>query len=183
MPHVTVTIEDTDSFIADLRRELDLPDKESSARALSDYLRSVAGPQRRGYVRACIASATASQTVHCDQSDAVDGTDDITIAGQTISVEASPSGEGQMDSGTTDAEFADNLASKINAHSTMSKMVWADSDGVDTVTVYSVFPGPIGNFVALTETGNGFTLGGANLASGASDEVDGYELGYNPASS
>jgi len=181
MPHVTITVETNDYFIADLRLLLDKTQKRDSVRAHSDFLRQFVGGARRGYARACIASAVASGTVTCDFDSVVDGTDDITIGGTALSVEASPSGESQFDGGTTDAELATNLAAAINAHSVLGKIVWADVTSSDVVTIYSKYPGPIGNLVTLAESGNGFTLGAAALASGASDEVDEYQLGYDPA--
>jgi len=182
--HMTLTFETPDRAIDTLRDEIDVADEpEKTRRAISELHAALTGT-RRGYVRLVLATAAASQTVTCDQSAAVDGTDDITIgaaAGDTISVEAAPSGEDEMDSGTTDAEFADNLAVAVNAHSVISKLVYAVSDGVSVVTLYAVMPGPVGNLISLTETGSGFVVGAALLAGGASDEVDGLGFGYNPA--
>lgn len=112
------------------------------------------------------ASARASQTIGCDQSDAVDGTDEVVIAGVTLAVEAAPANENQFAKGADDIEFAANLAAAINAHSVLSTLFDATSDGVDTVTVTALLPGLVYNQVAITETGNGFTLGGAALTGG-----------------
>jgi hypothetical protein len=181
MPHATITVESNDLKIADLRAMLDKQNKRDSVLAFAELLRAGAAGVRRCYMRANLASEVASGTVTCDQSAAVDATDDITIGGTTLSVEETPADTSEFDSGTTDAEFADNLAAAINANATISKMVWAVSDGASVVTIYSVFPGPIGNLVTLAETGNGMTLSGANLSSGASDEVDTYQFGYDPS--
>jgi hypothetical protein len=178
--HVNLTIETPDVPIASLRDSIDRTDKFRVLRAIVTLVQAIGMGIKRGYVRVCIASATASQTIGCDQSDAVDGTDTVTIAGTTLEVEAAPADQDEFLKGDTDIEFAANLAAAINAHTTLQKIVRAESDGVDTVTVYSKYPGPIGNLIALTEAGDGFTLGGAVLAGGASDEHDGYQFGYDP---
>jgi hypothetical protein len=180
MAHVTVTLETEQIPIATLRRMLDKTDKRLSVRGIYELLRQTQAGIKRGHVRACIASTAASQTVTCDYDSVVDGTDDITIGGTTLSVEASPSGEAQFDGGTTDAELATNLAAAINGNSTINKLVRATASS-DVVTITCVYPGPIGNLVTLAETGNGFTLGAAALASGASDEVDSYQFGFTPS--
>jgi len=111
--------------------------------------------------------AAASQTIGCDFSDAIDGTDTVTIGAVTLSVEASPGNENEFDSGADDIEFAANLTDAINDHSVLGLAFSAVTDGVDTVTVTALDPGVIGNQVALSEAGIGFTLGGAVLAGGA----------------
>ena len=183
MPHLTVTVEFPSKLIAGMRNKLDVQPKGRAIREVMTALRGLLHPSyaNRGLARVCIASACASQTVNCDYSDAVDGTDDITIGGTTLSVEASPATEDEFDSGTDDAEFADNLAAAINAHSVLSKIVRATSDGVSDVTITSLYPGPIGNLILLAESGNGLTLGDTALAGGASDEVDSHAFGYVPS--
>ncbi len=47
------------------------------------------------------------------------------------------------------------------------------------LTIYSIAPGLVGNFITLTETGNGFTVGGAVFAGGTSDAIKAYQLGYD----
>ena len=164
--------------IGQLRNELDKgTDKYAAMRGWLNQLNKTVGGFTRTIVRANLATVAASGTIGCDFSDAVDGTDDVTIGPTTLSVEASPSGEDQFDSGATDIAFAANLTTAINDHSVLSKIVKAATDGVDTVTVTCLFPGIIGNEIALTETGNGFTLGAAALASGASDEMDKHAFG------
>jgi uncharacterized protein YaaW (UPF0174 family) len=63
----------------------------------------------------------------------------------------------------TDIEGAAALVTAIANHSILKQIVYGVSDGVDTVTVYSVLPGPIGEAITLAEAGNGITLGGAVL--------------------
>jgi hypothetical protein len=169
-----------DELIATVRTRLDRATKEGSVHALAAELQACAGTAKRAEVRACIASATASKTVTCDHSAAVANTDTLTIAGQALAAKASVANEDQFLIGSTDALYAANVVACINAHSVLSKIVWAavTTAASGIITIYSKYPGPIGNLVTLAEAGNGFTLGGSVLASGSSDEVDTYQLGY-----
>lgn len=183
MSYSTLILEVPDRSIATLRSALDRTSKAESMRLQLNELQAVMLGVRRGHVHCNLANVRASQTVTCDVSAAVDATDDITIggsAGGTLSVEAAPSGEDEFDGGATDTEFADNLVAAVNAHSAISKLVFAVRTDTDVVTLYSIFPGPIGNLITLSETGNGMTLGAAALAGGAADEVDSYQFGYDP---
>lgn len=178
--HVTVSMYLPDELIATVRTRLDRATKEASIHALAAELQACAGPAKRAEVRACIASAVASQTVTCDHTAAVANTDTLTIAGTVLSAKASPATESEFAIGSTDALYAANVVAKINAHTTLSKIVWAavTTAASGVITIYSKYPGPIGNLITLAEAGNGFTLTGSALASGASDEVDTYQLGY-----
>lgn len=181
--HLTVTLE-TQATLAELRRDVDKDTKHEAMTGLITELRHVMNGTERGYVRIQLASAVASATVTMDQSAAVNDTDDIAIGGSTggtLSVVETPADEDSFASGSTDTEFADNLVAAINAHSTISKLVWAKRTDTAVVTIYSVVPGTIGNLITLTETGSGMALSAAALGSGAGDEVDGYQFGYDPA--
>jgi hypothetical protein len=144
-------------------------------------LRGLLGGVRRGQVRVAIHSAFASQTVNCDQSDTVDGTDTLTIGTITLSVEAAPANESEFLKGASDITMADNLAACINAHSILSLFVRAESDGVSDVTITSLYPGPVGDAITLAEAGNGFTLTGAALDGGdqSVDEMQSFAFGYS----
>lgn len=181
MPYVSIVLDIPGRTIGSLRADNDRTSKQESMAQLMHEINGVVGGMRKGHIRACLASVRASATVTCDFASVVDGTDDVTIGGTTLSVEASPSGETQFDGGSSDATLTDNLAAAVNGNSTIQKFCFAVSDGASVVTLYSVFPGPIGNLITLAETGNGFTISGANFASGASDEVDSYAFGYDPA--
>lgn len=143
---------------------------------LESLLHAVQGGAEDASLLAQVVGVKASGTIGCDYSDAVDGTDTVTIGPTTLSVEASPSGEDEFDSGATDIAFAANLVTAINAHSVLKNLVTATTDGVDTVTVTSRIAGIIGNEIILAEVGNGFTLSAAALASGT-DGQDAVEFG------
>lgn len=178
--HVTVTMEFTDRPIASLRTRLDKTDKREALRALESLTHAVVSGAQNATVRACIASACATATVTCAYASASDGADTVVIGGTTLTSATSGNGTTTFTIGSTDAAMATNLAACINANTTLQKIVRASASSA-VVTITSVYPGPIGNLVTLTEGGNGCTVSGAALSSGASDEVDAYQLGYAPS--
>ena len=122
-------------------------------------------------VKMMVGDVFASMTIGCDVSDAVDDTDTITIGPVTIATVAAPATEDEISSPATDILYAAELAAAINAHSVLSNLVEAVSDGIDTVTVTARLPGKIGNEIAVTEAGNGYTLSGAVLAGGTNNAM------------
>lgn len=181
MPHVTVTMELPSRQIASLRTQLDRTDKNVAVRGLMNVMRGMLSPEyaNRGYLRACIASDCATATVTCAYASAVDNTDTVTIGGTALTARTSATLTSEFTIGASNSAMATNLAAAINANATLQKIVRATASGA-VVTITSVYPGPIGNLITLAESGNGMTISGAALASGASDEVDGYAFGYTP---
>ncbi len=179
--HVTATLYLPDELIATLRTRVNRIPKGDAVRAFSNELRGCAGGARRGKVRFQVAGVQATQTVACATASAVNNTDTLVIGGTALSVKASPATESEVSKGTTDAEFAANVVAKINAHTTLSKYVFAvvTTSASGILTIYSIAPGLVGNFITLTETGNGFTVGGAVFAGGTSDAIKAYQLGYD----
>ena len=145
------------------------------------HINGILGGVRRAQVKVQCYSAFASQTVACSQAAAVDGTDELTIGTIVLAVEAASANESQFLKGASDITFAANLAACINAHSVLSLFVRAESDGVDTVTITSLYPGPVGDAIPLAETGNGFTLTGSALDGGdqSIDEGQSFDFGYS----
>ncbi len=167
--HVAILI-DTESYAkADLVRKLRKGNRWYDIRALLPFIRGVISGVFRATVRLQVgsgATVVASQTVTCGNAAAVNGTDTITIGGVTLAVVASPANQNQFLKGASDAAFATNLAAAINAHTTLQQYVVASALAA-VVTIRGLRPGIIYNLVALTEVGNGFTLGGSALANGA----------------
>ena len=173
----TLVIDSATEDAAGFRRIFDRSNKRKSIANVITHLRALQGGIKRARVFACVSSAFASQTITCAQASAVDNTDTVTIGGTTLSVKASPATTSEFAKGASDTAMATNLKNCINAHATVSKIVFASSsEGV--VTVRCKYPGPIGNLVTLAEVGDGMTLGGSVLANGASDEVDEYAFGF-----
>lgn len=171
---------DIDGFtLQDLTDRYTRTDRYSNIARLHELLGSIGPGRRRAQVYTYVSGAQPSQTVDMDQAAAVDGTDDITIDGTTLSVEAAPSDENEFLQGADDIEFAANLAAAINAHSVLSLSYRAVSDGVDEVTISHILGGTAGNGKALAETGNGFTLGGATLAGGAQAATQEFNFGQS----
>lgn len=179
--YASLMLEFKDRPIAGLRDLLDRTDQTTSLREFMSLLRKGMISRERMYVRTVLASAVASQTITAvAASVAVDDT--VVIGGTTLTVKTSPANENQITDAATNALLAASVVSCINAHSTLSKYVWAAATTAASgiVTVYAKYPGPIGNFITLTKTG-GFAVGGATFASGASDECDEFNLGYSVA--
>lgn len=179
--HVTATFYLPDDLIATVRSRITRQPKGDAMRGLQNEINSLNSLARRGKARVFVASATASQTVTCSYSGVVNGTDELTIAGTVLAVEASPANQSEFLKGSSDATFAANLAACINAHTTLNKIVNAavTTGASGIVTIYANVPGPIGNLVTLAKTGNGFTIGAATLANGASDAVKEHVFGYD----
>jgi hypothetical protein len=182
--YVTGTLYLPDDLIATVRTRVVRTPKGDQIRGFVNEYNAAALGARRGDARIFVASATASQTVACDHSAAVANTDTLTVAGTALAAKASVSTESQFLIGSTDALYAANVVACINAHSVLSKIVWAavTTAASGIFTIYAIVPGPIGNLVTLAEAGNGFTIGGSTLANGASDAVRELQLGYNTAS-
>ncbi len=182
--HVTATLYLPDELIASIRTRVNRAEKGVKIKAFCNEFLAASGVVRRGKIRLQIAAAQASQTVACATASAVDNTDTLVIGGTTLSVKAAPANENEVSKGTTDAGFAANVVAKINAHSVLSKYLFAvvTTSASGILTIYSIAPGLVGNFVTLTETGNGFTVGGAVLAGGSSDAISAYQLGYDTES-
>lgn len=172
-----------DAATDDVARFRQLFDRQTSKRTVLEnvqtYLQALKAGIKRGRVFVNVASAFASQTVACGAAGGAPG-DTLVVAGTTLTNAAAPANENEFADAATDALLADSVAACINAHSTLQKIVRASS-AAGVVTIICIFPGAIGNLVTLTEGGNGFTLGGATLASGAADEADELIFGYDPA--
>lgn len=180
--HVTITAEFSNRTTGDIEaatRYATLGSKHALFRAfLKEFWAVFTG--RRATMRACIASACASTYYTCTWASAVSGTDTATIGGTALVAESSPVDQDDFDIGTTDATMAANLAAAINAHTTLQKIVRASASAA-VVTVTSIYPGPIGNFVTTTKSGNGLAVNAAALAAGASDAPVSGQFGYTPA--
>lgn len=184
MASLIVVVQDSRSA-TQLARDIDKSDKNNAAKAVLNYLKRAFGGFGGAFVTTQVASAFAVGYVDCDNSDAVNGTDELVIAGAvgaTLAVEASPANQNEFLKGATDASFATNLAAAINAHTTLSKLVraYVATSPTNRCHIVARQPGLAGNLITLSETGNGFVLSAAALAGGASDEVDSFAFGYDP---
>jgi phage tail sheath gpL-like len=143
-------------------------------RDLANYLQALASGSEKGTVYAHSSSSdpvAASATVTCAT---VSADDTVTIGATTLTAKASPSGENEFSQAGSDGADGDSLASKINAHSVLSKVVSASSDGAGVVTITALQRGSAGNSIALTSS-NGTRLactGSGKLASGAGGAED-----------
>jgi len=169
---------DADISATQLAQTLDKSGKHQAMKALRALLRKVESGNQPAYLTTQVASAFASATVTCTQASAVDGTDEVVIAGTTLAVEAAPANQSEFLKGASNAAFATNLAACINAHTVLQKIVRAKAV-TNVCTITCRIPSPLGNLITLTETGNGMVVSGALFTGGASDEADSFVYGFD----
>lgn len=94
-------------------------------------------------------------------------TNTVTVCGTVFTGSDTPSGAVQFETGVSDASSAASLAAKINAHTTVSKLVTAAQDATTAAKVNLTCntPGLVGNFLTLAISANG-SVTGATFASG-----------------
>ena len=167
--------------VGTLQRELELTDKHGVLRGYRNELNAVDGgvAGREAMVRAVIATVAAHATATLVQASISDG-DTITIGGTALTARTAPTLTSEFAIGASDTAAATNLAAAINANATLQKFVWAKSSA-GVVTLTSVFPGPVGNFILISKSSTGITLSPTTaLGSGASDAVKTLQFGYQP---
>jgi hypothetical protein len=94
--------------------------------------------------------------------DTVIETDVILIGPVTLTFDDTPTGENQMATGDDDTDAAANAAAAINAHSVLAGIVSATSAAA-VLTITSLYPGPIGEFIAVSSPDGTITVDNAYL--------------------
>lgn len=87
-------------------------------------------------------------------------TNTLVIGGVTITCVNSGATSVQFNKGATDTLTAANAATTINALTTLNKVVGATSSGA-VLTIFSLYPGTIGNLITTTATGGTITVAAA----------------------
>jgi hypothetical protein len=153
--------------------------KRTTLREVGNYVNGLQSGARRAHVRVQCFEAFATQTVACSASGGAPN-DTLVVGSVTLTNAASPANENQFADAATDALLAASVAAAINAHSILSLFVKASSSS-GTLTITSLYGGPVGDAIPLAETGNGFTLGGTFLDGGDAtlDESQTFEFGYD----
>lgn len=153
--------------------------KEALLRVAKE-LRSIASGAADGNVKVSYSTSAPVQASGTITLSGVSEDDTVTIGKTTLTAKASPSGEDQFSQAGTNTQDGDSLASKINAHSVLSKLVNAvNVAGVVTVTAHQA--GSIGNHIALASsngtrlavTGSGYLTSGAGGAENAPQSLAG----------
>lgn len=129
---------------------------------------ALASGAKQGSVKVSYASAAPVQASGTITVASIQADDTITVGKTTLTGKASPVGEDQFDSDGTDSVVAAAIVAKINAHSVLSKLVYASAaNAVVTVTAHQA--GSIGNHIALasSDAGRLAVTGSGYLASGA----------------
>ncbi len=92
--------------------------------------------------------------------------DTVTIGTQTFTSKASPSGANEFLSTGGDTVVAAALVVKINAHTSLTRVVSATSS-LGVVTLTCATPGLVGNQIGIAISAHGSVSGGGKLGSGA----------------
>lgn len=167
---IKIKLNDTAGAMADqFKKAASMPHTE--AKALENLFKAINSGNKDANIKVSYSASSpvqASATATC-ASVAVDDT--ITIGKTTLTAKASPANEDQFSQAGTDTADGASLAAAINAHSVLSKLVYATAaTGVVTITAHSY--GSVGNHIVLTSS-NGTRLavtGSGYLASGAGGE-------------
>lgn len=167
----TIEIYHNGETYLDLREQLQANDKQNQLNKLRKYLRKMAGgtanPTTLSVTTSTGAAAKASGTVTV--SGTVSADDVITLQGVALTAKASPANEAQWQASTTKATAAASLASVINAHSTLSKIVSASASSATNpvVTITALQDGTLGNSITLVKTtGTNLAVSGATFSGG-----------------
>lgn len=163
--------------VARFNQLFDRGNAKKSLTSVINYMRGILGGIRRARVLACVSSAFASATCTIVNA-SVAQNDTVVVGGVTFTARTTGATGAQFNIGATATATALNLCAAVNAHATASKLVRA-TNVAGVVTFAAQIPGTAGNFIPLTKTGTGFTLSGAVLAGGLSDEVDTYNFGHH----
>lgn len=196
MPTRSFIIVESDNIIGTQNDELTPTNYTQSSflNKVSDFFRGLAGGAKKasisyGSVTQSADAVAASQTGVFD--DVPLDADTITINGVTMTFVESLS-PGNNEISTLDgvnpasvAQLADRTAAAINASTTpsLSGLMSAASNGVDTVTISCLLPSLLGNSVALSAAGvsQGFAFSGAKLAGGTGSFPSLRKVGINRA--
>lgn len=136
-------------------------------------------PARVLFAQTLITGGTAaSGTITCTQA-SVSAGDTVVIGGKTFTAVTSGGRkyQGTFDIGATDNACAANLAAAAGANPDLIQTV-AITVATNVVTVTSRHKTSYANNTTLAETGTGFVVSGANLASGANQTTAGDNQGY-----
>lgn len=133
---------------------------------LATFVNMTAGGVHSG--RYTIATSAVQASATATFSTVVSG-NSVTIGGVTFTGNDTTTTSIQFLTGVTDTISAASLAAKINAHTTANKLVHATSSGA-VVTMTSIVPGTVGNFITLTKSGNPITVSGSGFLAGGTQD-------------
>lgn len=171
---LTLSTEETSDVLADL---LQAPSTAPKAVALKagDFVKRMAAGMNRGNMRVQIGTAAPVRASATATLATVLATQTITIGGVVFTASSTPSGEAQFEIDGDDTADAAALVVKINAHSTLSKIVVAES-ALGVVTITCLIPGVIGNFITLAKSDTTISLSSTALAGGTGGAMEAGSL-------
>ncbi len=164
---ITVTIDETKANVdRDLMAETGLV--ELAGLKLKDFIKKITSGMAPAVVRTENNAVKASGTL---VGTSVIATDAVAINGLTLTAVSSGATAVQFNIGGSDTETMANLASAINANTSLNGIVTASANGT-TVTVSAARPGKIGNAITLTSADATIVASAAKLADGTDGETD-----------
>lgn len=172
MASLVLTIQGTD--VARLKQDGSCD--HEAIRDIINHLQAIASGNESGTVYAQTSSSNSVAAAATVELDTVLADDTVTIGTVTLTAKASPSGENQWSQAGTNTVDGDSLASKINAHSVLSKIVSAVNVG-GAVTVTALAKGSVGNHINIS------TNNGTRLALTVTDHLEGGTGGAETAAS
>lgn len=104
----------------------------------------------------------------------------VTVNGIAFTAKVSPSGANQFALGASDTEAAANLATKVNAHASLTGIITATSAAA-VATFRAVTSGTGGNALTLAKTGSPVAISGATFANGAASANNAWDFGDTAA--
>lgn len=151
------------------------------AKQLLNYLMNELSGINGGYLNASVSeipSGTAVQASGTATLNSVVATNTLVVGNQTLTAHASTQDGTHFVVGVSDTATAANLATCINANTTLSKIVVATS-AANVVTIISLQPGVLANQLPLADGGSGnFAVSGSTLAGGVGDLTTLYHYGF-----
>lgn len=140
------------------------PREEASK--LHNYFNSIAGGDRDAKLVVQVNSGDAVKASGTTTFSSFAAADTFTIGSETFTCESSgASGNNQFNKGGTDTLSAAAAVLIINAHPNLKQTVLASSSGA-IITVTSIVPGKIGNYINIAISAHG-SVSAATLGSGA----------------
>lgn len=135
---------------------------------LKDYFKMFTSGMRPAVVQTKVNAAKASGTITLASFVA---TDVVTVNGIAFTCKSSgASGLTEFNVGGDDTASAANIATVLNAHTTLDGMIIATS-ATTVVTITALLPGEIGNAVTLAISAHG-SVSGARLSGGTNGDVE-----------
>lgn len=159
-----------DEIQVDMERELvadSVNNRFQAGQRIMGYFRKLMAGHKKGKVKVGVTAAKATGTITLSSHVA---TNTVTVNGITFTAVASGATGAQYNIGADDTETASNLATSLNANTTLDGMIVATS-ALGVVTLTALLPGELGNAVTLAISANG-SVSAARMAGGTNGATE-----------